>query len=209
MSDKNYKICPDCDGEGGLYLSCCGDEMNPDLDLCPTCLEHCGEGDFEGCDTCKGDGDIHLDEYEAIIEVRRKSIQRKSEKLVKENPGLSWNSDGSTLQDTINYSEAEKAVMKNYYERTGMLNLHTTKTSRVSSKQPGLEYYGDHMAQNYCNEILGNESLPFADLHTPKYVVMKNKGKDIFIDKSDDRNRKVQNFSIHKSRKLLDIQDKK
>ena len=27
--------------ENGNRLSCCGDMLEPDSDLCPTCLEHC------------------------------------------------------------------------------------------------------------------------------------------------------------------------
>jgi len=32
--DGNYKYCNDC------FFSCCGDELNQDIRICPTCKEH-------------------------------------------------------------------------------------------------------------------------------------------------------------------------
>jgi len=32
--DGNYKYCNDC------FFSCCGDELNQDIRICPTCREH-------------------------------------------------------------------------------------------------------------------------------------------------------------------------
>jgi len=52
--------CEDCEAQGGIYYTCCGDEMefDGDSDICPTCGEHCGEGDFDPCPTCNGNGYI-------------------------------------------------------------------------------------------------------------------------------------------------------
>lgn len=37
------KYCDICDGDGYTVLSCCGDNIKGnDIDLCPSCLEHCG-----------------------------------------------------------------------------------------------------------------------------------------------------------------------
>lgn len=50
--------CNECNGTGQLYISCCGDDMRFNInetDLCPTCLEHCGE-EGEECDVCSGTG---------------------------------------------------------------------------------------------------------------------------------------------------------
>ena len=65
------KDCHDCDGSGGVYYSCCGDpfEESPDSDICPTCGEHCGEGDFERCESCNGNG--HIFETDNPIEYER------------------------------------------------------------------------------------------------------------------------------------------
>ena len=32
--DNNFKYCDNC------FYSCCGDELNQDVRICPTCLEH-------------------------------------------------------------------------------------------------------------------------------------------------------------------------
>lgn len=34
--------CEECEGTGDVYLqSCCGDDLDPDNMICPTCKEHC------------------------------------------------------------------------------------------------------------------------------------------------------------------------
>jgi hypothetical protein len=61
--EKNYHSpghveCPECEGEGKVHFSCCGDDIKGnDTDLCPTCLEHCGD-DGEDCDLCEGTGEV-------------------------------------------------------------------------------------------------------------------------------------------------------
>jgi len=67
----NYKEppeCPECDGAGTLYVSCCGDDLTlvegwPEIDVCPTCREHC---DVEGepCENCHGEGVLIDEEYD-------------------------------------------------------------------------------------------------------------------------------------------------
>lgn len=55
-SVASAKECPECEGEGKVRVSCCGDNMpNTDSDLCPTCDEHCGF-EHEVCDECNGEG---------------------------------------------------------------------------------------------------------------------------------------------------------
>ena len=50
------KVCTECDGDGYVVLSCCGDNIKGnDTDLCPTCLEHC-DTEQEECEACKGTG---------------------------------------------------------------------------------------------------------------------------------------------------------
>ena len=54
--------CSNCDGTGIVYISCCGDDMRPNInetDLCPTCMEHCGN-DGEDCEECNGTGTKRL-----------------------------------------------------------------------------------------------------------------------------------------------------
>lgn len=71
---KTKVDCHECDGSGGVYYSCCGDafEESPDSDICPTCHEHCGDGDFERCEACHGNGHIFevdtVEEYERELE---------------------------------------------------------------------------------------------------------------------------------------------
>lgn len=58
--EKEKEVCPECDGSGLEYFSCCGDDMRDNInetDLCPTCLEHCGS-DGEKCEECDGEGYI-------------------------------------------------------------------------------------------------------------------------------------------------------
>lgn len=51
-------LCPECDGEGYMIYSCCGDDMmGADLDICPTCQEHTSM-DEEICEECNGEGTI-------------------------------------------------------------------------------------------------------------------------------------------------------
>lgn len=48
--------CQECDGTGKVCYSCCGDDIKGnDIDLCPTCYEHCGM-DEEDCESCGGTG---------------------------------------------------------------------------------------------------------------------------------------------------------
>jgi hypothetical protein len=45
--------CDVCDDVGYVIYSCCGNDITdnlPENDLCPTCLEHCGEGDKVACE---------------------------------------------------------------------------------------------------------------------------------------------------------------
>lgn len=47
--------CDICDDTGYIIYSCCGNDITDTIkesDLCPTCLEHCGEGDKVVC-TCE------------------------------------------------------------------------------------------------------------------------------------------------------------
>ncbi len=57
--------CPECNGVGTLYISCCGNDMSDiinETDICPTCFEHCGtEG--ESCYMCDGTGEISWDDH--------------------------------------------------------------------------------------------------------------------------------------------------
>lgn len=58
MIGHNMTDCKECYGTGRLYFSCCGDDMSDSInetDLCPTCLEHCGD-EGEECDACFGLG---------------------------------------------------------------------------------------------------------------------------------------------------------
>jgi len=57
----NTVECGECEGDKGYYYSCCGDDLgpDPDSDFCPTCGEHCGEGDFEPCESCNGLGKVN------------------------------------------------------------------------------------------------------------------------------------------------------
>ena len=49
--------CDECEGDGYIQMSCCGDDMKnkwEDCDLCPSCYEHCGEPEKEDCEECNG-----------------------------------------------------------------------------------------------------------------------------------------------------------
>jgi len=49
--------CKECEGTGRVYISCCGDDIRGnDIDLCPTCYEHCDTEDGEECEACAGTG---------------------------------------------------------------------------------------------------------------------------------------------------------
>lgn len=57
--NKPLKVCDNCDGDGYLIYSCCGDDIKGnDIDLCPTCYEHCGMEE-EKCEECNGTGYIN------------------------------------------------------------------------------------------------------------------------------------------------------
>ena len=44
--------CDYCDSDGYTVISCCGDDIKGnDIDLCPTCYEHCGMEE-EQCEEC-------------------------------------------------------------------------------------------------------------------------------------------------------------
>ena len=45
-------ICKTCDGTGEVRISCCGDEIDDDVMLCPTCFEHLGD-EKEPCPDCQ------------------------------------------------------------------------------------------------------------------------------------------------------------
>ena len=50
------EACEYCDGDGYNILSCCGDDIKGnDVDLCPSCFEHCGM-EQEDCEYCDGTG---------------------------------------------------------------------------------------------------------------------------------------------------------
>ena len=60
--DHVPKNCPECEGTGKIYLSCCGDDMTvTDFDICPTCHEHCGR-DWDTCEDCKGTGQVQYED---------------------------------------------------------------------------------------------------------------------------------------------------
>ena len=60
--------CPACNGTGkeeSVY-SCCGDDITGnDIDLCPTCLEHCGM-EAEDCEQCGGTGELEEGDFKGI-----------------------------------------------------------------------------------------------------------------------------------------------
>ena len=59
---ENIKMiqCPECDGDGTTYYTCCGDDIKgteyEDYGICPSCKEH--QGGPEECETCLGKGEI-------------------------------------------------------------------------------------------------------------------------------------------------------
>jgi len=57
---KHTITCNECEGEGVVSMSCCGDNMlYADIDICPTCGEHCGMEEEE-CEECEGEGVIPI-----------------------------------------------------------------------------------------------------------------------------------------------------
>lgn len=79
--------CQLCEGTGGSFYSCCGDDISDnDIDLCPTCYEHCGEGDLEECEHCNGLGHVfESDKIEEIEEEARRitKLENKHEEDIK------------------------------------------------------------------------------------------------------------------------------
>lgn len=51
----NYNDCPACDGDGYYYESCCGDRIDYDTAICPTCGEHTDQEPIQ-CEECEGTG---------------------------------------------------------------------------------------------------------------------------------------------------------
>jgi len=61
-NQNDPEICDCCDGDGYVIESCCGDNIKGnDIDLCPTCGEHCGM-EKEECSECDGTGYVKEDE---------------------------------------------------------------------------------------------------------------------------------------------------
>tara|TARA_R100000093_G_scaffold48691_1_gene25123 strand:+ start:348 stop:551 length:204 start_codon:yes stop_codon:yes gene_type:complete len=57
IKEQLHKTCDECDGEGVMIYSCCGDDMlGADIDICPSCGEHTGMEEEE-CEECNGKGD--------------------------------------------------------------------------------------------------------------------------------------------------------
>ncbi len=60
IKPKLDEDCEHCEGTGKVFTSCCGDDIRGnDIDLCPTCYEHCGD-EGEDCEDCKGTGKLNL-----------------------------------------------------------------------------------------------------------------------------------------------------
>ncbi len=55
MNNPEEIECPECEGLGQTYISCCGYEMDHDILMCPKCHEH---WEPEECETCNGTGTI-------------------------------------------------------------------------------------------------------------------------------------------------------
>ncbi len=58
LKPDTYSTCKDCNGNGAIIWSCCGDDITnqfPENDICPTCGEHFGD-DKDDCKECKGTG---------------------------------------------------------------------------------------------------------------------------------------------------------
>lgn len=57
-----YEKCPECNGSGFMFYSCCTGEVlgGPweDIQMCPLCKEHLGEQD---CETCHGEKKILIE----------------------------------------------------------------------------------------------------------------------------------------------------
>jgi hypothetical protein len=53
MRNKMKETCDVCEDRGYTVWSCCGDDITEnDIDLCPSCGEHCGD-EKEDCEECK------------------------------------------------------------------------------------------------------------------------------------------------------------
>lgn len=60
MNQPGEIECEECDGTGRVFFSCCGDDIRGnDIDLCPTCYEHCDTEEGEECESCDGKGFIN------------------------------------------------------------------------------------------------------------------------------------------------------
>ena len=61
MKTETPHPCPECDGDGKVYYSCCGDDVkgtiHEDNGICPTCKEHLS-GEYEDCESCGGTGEV-------------------------------------------------------------------------------------------------------------------------------------------------------
>jgi hypothetical protein len=52
--DSILRECPECEGKGVGYFSCCtGESVNEEYAMCPECFEHLG---LEQCLNCDGAG---------------------------------------------------------------------------------------------------------------------------------------------------------
>lgn len=60
-TEPRMKLCPECDGKGIVYWSCCGDEVEKDAQLCPSCHEHIDGVEPDICDICHGEGYVEDD----------------------------------------------------------------------------------------------------------------------------------------------------
>ena len=64
---KDTITCEECEGTGKVFYSCCGDDIRGnDIDLCPTCYEHCDTEEGEPCESCDGKGEIKAIPIEKI-----------------------------------------------------------------------------------------------------------------------------------------------
>ena len=74
--------CDWCEGTGDSgNFSCCGDDISGnDIDICPTCGEHCGE-EYVECENCGGVGTMMVPETpEEKEEERQRNAARAEER---------------------------------------------------------------------------------------------------------------------------------